>query len=359
VSIQLHEDARLKVPLVSVCLPNLNTLPYLRERLDTIVAQTHKNWELVVSDNYSEDGAWEFLEEAGRRDERIALARAPRQGMYANWNNCINRARGEYVYIATSDDTMAPDCLERLVEALEHRPDCDLAHCALKVIDQTGSELGPWWSDTSMFAESSGDLINRRHARYAPFDGLLHLSGTTVYTSITQLLIRRCLFERVGLFEGRWGSVGDYNWCMRASLVANTVHIPDTWASWRWHTDQATAKVKYDSPEHETKIREMIVHAIGATESSIPEAMSTELRRWLAEAENLRGFLATITAIKQPITRWAYILAALGRGREAAWRHIVSRRLSGRPLWPDFAKQRASQCGVTTVLQELPATASA
>jgi len=39
--------------------------------------------------------------------------------MYANWNNCINLAQGKYVYIATSDDTMTPDCLEKMVGALE------------------------------------------------------------------------------------------------------------------------------------------------------------------------------------------------------------------------------------------------
>jgi glycosyltransferase involved in cell wall biosynthesis len=44
-------------PLVSICLPNLNTRTHLQERVDTIFAQTYRNWELVVGDNYSDDGA--------------------------------------------------------------------------------------------------------------------------------------------------------------------------------------------------------------------------------------------------------------------------------------------------------------
>ena len=100
-------------PLVSVCLPNLNTYPYLRERVDTILAQTYENWELVISDNHSEDGAWEFFQDLAKQDPRVSIAQAPREGLYPNWNQCVRRARGEYVYIATSDDGMAPDCLEK------------------------------------------------------------------------------------------------------------------------------------------------------------------------------------------------------------------------------------------------------
>ena len=77
-----------------------------------------------------------------------------------------------------------------------------------------------------MFARSSGQLLHRAHIRRAPFDGLSHLTGEIVYTSLTQLLIRQSLFTGIGLFSSRWGSVGDFNWNMRACLVANTVHLP-------------------------------------------------------------------------------------------------------------------------------------
>src|SRR5437764_4130389 len=217
-------------PRVSVCLPNLNNRPFLEERLSTIFDQSFTDWELVIFDNLSDDGAWDFFQQAARSDGRIRIAQAPRQGMYANWNNCINAARGEYVYIATSDDNMASDCLEKLVEAMDANPECDLAHCALRMFDRNGDELpSEWWSQWSLFARSSRPLLNQRHVRRAPYDGLLHLSGDTVYTSITQLLIRRSLFALTGLFESRWASLGDFNWNMRAGLLANAVHVPDTW----------------------------------------------------------------------------------------------------------------------------------
>jgi hypothetical protein len=64
---------------------------------------------MVVSDNFSDDGEWEFFEEVALRDGRIPIAQASRRGLYQNWNSCVERARGKYGYIATSDDTMASD----------------------------------------------------------------------------------------------------------------------------------------------------------------------------------------------------------------------------------------------------------
>ena len=128
----------MSMPRVSICLPNLNNRSFLEERLATVYAQTFSDWELVVSDNYSEDGAWELFQAQALQEPRMAIAQAPRSGMYENWNNCVRQARGEFVYIATSDDTMAPDCLEKLLAALEAHPECDLAHCPLRAIDETG-----------------------------------------------------------------------------------------------------------------------------------------------------------------------------------------------------------------------------
>jgi len=50
----------MKGPLVSVCLPNFNTRSFLQERIQTIFDQTYDNWEMIVSDNFSDDGSWEL-----------------------------------------------------------------------------------------------------------------------------------------------------------------------------------------------------------------------------------------------------------------------------------------------------------
>jgi len=321
------------MPKVSICVPNLNTRPFLEERFETIFKQTFQDWELIVVDNYSEDGAWEFLQEQASREKRMCLSQAPREGLYANWNNCIRQARGEYVYIATSDDTMAPDCLEKLVAALDAHPECEMAHCSLKEIDEQGRDIGDWWFTSSTFANSAPDMLRRRHIRRAPLDGVLHMGAKSVYISITQLLIRRTLFERVGGFESRWGSIGDFNWNMRAALVASTVHVPDTWGGWRTHSGQATAKVDENTTEHRRLKEEMIENAMQRSLALLPKAIQGQwwqsLRKHLRQREELKRCLRTR---KSRVARTAKLLVECAKGSPIALQY-AGWRVRRNPFW--------------------------
>lgn len=329
----------MSMPRISVCLPNLNTRPFLEERVATIFAQTFTDWELIVSDSYSKDGSWEFFQELAARDPRVLISQEP-PGLYENWNHCIRHARGEYIYFATSDDTMAPNCLERLMRALDEHPDCDLAHCPLRIVGENGQPLPDvqeWWSHRSLFARSSGSLRERSHIRRAPFDGLLLLGGETVYNSITELMIRRSLFDRIGFFEPRWGSIGDFNWAMRASLVANTVHVPDTWGGWRMHSNQATAGLRLLSPEHASKIDEMIDHAIERSQPFLAAKVGLALTtRWRDDARDIREFLRERRKRTTWLSRQRFLFERLLTGSRAA-RQFLKDRFTGRNRDPFFA----------------------
>jgi len=248
-------------PRVSILLPNLDNRPFLDERMRTILAQTFSDWELIVVDNYSADGAWEFFQDMAAKDPRIHISQAPRQGMYANWNNCLRLAKGDYIYIATSDDTMSAQFLEIMVKALDDHPACGLAHCKLTVIDEGGAPHPVIAWERFFCALYFGQLIDQKHIRLAPHDGLLHCGVKTVYTSITQLLIRRSLFERIGLFLTDYGSIADFEWGMRASLLADTIHIPQYLATWRVHRSQGSNLDFFKSPQYRTQLLKLVEHA--------------------------------------------------------------------------------------------------
>jgi glycosyltransferase involved in cell wall biosynthesis len=249
-------------PRISICTPNLNNLQFLPEWLASVRDQSYARWELIIVDGGSNDGAWEYLFKHSKTEPRMRLYQEPANGIYDGLNSCIRLARGEYIYVSPGDDIIAPNCLERLVAALDGRPDCGLAHCRLQAFGEGSVELNSWWQGSSLFALSSGELLDSAHIRLAPMDGLLHLYGETVYTSLTQLLIRRSLFDNIGFFDDRWGSIGDFHWGMRAGLVTNTVHVPHTWGGWRLHDMQATRTTGLDPSGHRTKIEEMIDDAL-------------------------------------------------------------------------------------------------
>src|SRR5690349_16386964 len=111
-----------KTPLVSICLPNLNTRSFLDERMETIRSQTMTDWELIICDSHSSDGAWEFFQKF-KGDPRIRMAQVPREGIYAGWNECLRRATGEYIYIATSDDTADTRLLDKMTRPFRRFPE--------------------------------------------------------------------------------------------------------------------------------------------------------------------------------------------------------------------------------------------
>ena len=325
-------------PKVSICVPNLNTRPFLPERFDTIFQQSFQDWELLVYDSYSDDGSWEYIQELAANEKRMRIWQGPRQGTPGSWNPCIRAGCGEYVYVATSDDTMALDCLEKLVAALDQHEACGLAHCPLVHIDETGAPLpDQWWPERTVFGRSAGGLVNQPHVRRAPYDGLLPLTGEHAYFSFTQLLIRRSLFAKVGPLESRWGSFGDFNWYMRAGLVSNTVHVPDTWATLRTHPKSATFVVPFGTPEFHGKIEAMILDALQACEGYLDPSVVAGLKsHWIDWTRDMRSYYAGLKHRQSALFRRLYQLAQVFAGTKAARSEIFG-QLFRKPKWGDNA----------------------
>lgn len=319
--------------MISICMPTLNSEAFMTSRLESIRRQTYTDWELVVVDSQSDDATLPMIEAFAEQGGVVRVYQGPRDGIYTNINRSIEYAQGEYVYIATSDDTMADDCLEKLAKALDRHPGCGLAHCPLKILDANDESIeDDWWSDRSSFVRSAGGLLHQTHLRKAPYDGMLHMLGQTVYTSLTQLLIRRELFDRIGMFRSDWGPIGDFYWDMRAALTMDTIHVGDTWASWRVHETQATVHSSDGKSRNADKIDAMIEQALKDADQDLPEAVRTSLASWQDQARQLRHFLSDINAADSRVARWAYLTGQLLKGAAPARRYVLGKLGCGAKL---------------------------
>jgi glycosyltransferase involved in cell wall biosynthesis len=112
-------------PLVSVVTPVYNGAEYIRECIESVLAQTYENWEYVIVENCSTDDTLEIAREYEQRDPRIRVA-AP--GVFLGAVDNANRAMGEispqskYTKVLHADDWLFPECLERMVELAETNP---------------------------------------------------------------------------------------------------------------------------------------------------------------------------------------------------------------------------------------------
>jgi len=136
-----RETAR-PVPRVSVGLCVYNGENYLEPALDSLLAQTYTDFELIVSDNGSADRTEAICRERAARDHRVRYVRHDvNRGTHWNFAHALGLARGEYFRWAAHDDVCAPEFLERCVEVLDRDPDVILCMPGTVDIDERGDEL--------------------------------------------------------------------------------------------------------------------------------------------------------------------------------------------------------------------------
>jgi glycosyltransferase involved in cell wall biosynthesis len=111
------------MPKVSVIVPNFNHARFLRKRIDSVLHQTFQDFELILLDDCSLDDSRSVLSEYARYSSvRIEFNEMNSGSAFKQWNKGVRLARGEYVWIAESDDYADERLLERLVQQLDEEP---------------------------------------------------------------------------------------------------------------------------------------------------------------------------------------------------------------------------------------------
>jgi glycosyltransferase involved in cell wall biosynthesis len=130
-------------PKVSVCIPTYNYGRYLAEAVESVLAQTFRDYELLVIDDCSTDETDEVMRGFAERDERIRYIRnAENLGMVENWNLCLRQARGEYIKYLFGDDLLSSKCaIEKMAAALDADPSISLVGSARNIIDENSNPI--------------------------------------------------------------------------------------------------------------------------------------------------------------------------------------------------------------------------
>lgn len=118
-------DASVGSPVFSICIPSYNAAAIIEETLDSVLAQTFGDFEVIVVDDASTDATEEVVRRYG--DPRMRVERnAVNVGYARNVARCWELARGTYVYLLGNDDVLSPVALERTLEAFRSDPDVAL-----------------------------------------------------------------------------------------------------------------------------------------------------------------------------------------------------------------------------------------
>jgi glycosyltransferase involved in cell wall biosynthesis len=190
---------------VAICVPSYAAERFLAEALDSVLAQTEQNWEMVIVDDASLDGSFEIAQKYAAADRRITAMRNPDNlGAAASWSRAVAATSAPFVKLLCCDDAIRPDCLERQL--------------AMFAADTEG-RLGLVAAQRQLIAED-GALIRKRHGlmglkRSASTIGHRELveamlrTGTNPLGEPSTVMFRRDALTQAGGFDPQWRYVID------------------------------------------------------------------------------------------------------------------------------------------------------
>ena len=221
------------MPRVSVVVPAYNSVAFIDATMQSILAQTFTDFEVVVSDHSSTDGTWEALQRY-TADPQVRVSRlASGGGMLANFKAVTDLATGEFIKLVCGDDVLYPDSLAAQVAALTAHPSAVLAASTKNVIDAAGMPVLRDRGLRGLRGEVTGTDAIRRTV----------LAGTNIFGEPGAVLFRRVALADAGGWDARYPYLMDQATYCRVLLRGNLVAVPGPLSAFRVSQSQRSAEL--------------------------------------------------------------------------------------------------------------------
>lgn len=211
------------MPLISVLLPAHNARPYIREAVESVLAQTLSDFELLVHDDGSTDGTPEVLRDLADADRRVRLTCGPNRGLVSTLNMLFARARGMYIARMDADDVCTPRRFAAQVERLESSPQTVCIGGAVVLMDASGK---PVHHPTPVL----GDEAVQLHA----------MAGRTPLCH-PATMFRAGAMEQVGAYRSEMWPAEDLDLFLRLGEIGLLDNVPETVLHYRLHATSISA----------------------------------------------------------------------------------------------------------------------
>lgn len=218
-------------PTVSVCLPVFNGERYLAAAIESVLAQTFADFELVVCDDLSTDSSREIIQNYVAKDSRVRLhANEAQQGLFENYNLCLSLSRAPFIKWFAQDDILYPQALERMVPILRDNPTVSLVASAKKIVDAFGAERDFEAPQLADGLHDGNSLIGESLKQYRNFVG-----------EPVAVLVRK---DRCGTgFDPNYCSLGDNELWFRVLKDSQLFFVSEPLVAFRQHKDSTTHKL--------------------------------------------------------------------------------------------------------------------
>lgn len=227
-------------PLVSICIPTYNGASYLKECLDSILAQTFADFEVILVDDGSSDNTVEIAREYARRDKRIRVEQNEHNlGLVNNWNRCVELASGEWIKFVFQDDFIEETCTEKLLKVAN--PETTIICCRRKFCFEDGVEPK---IRKSYLKIPTIDALFPKKTNISPVE-FCEVALDNYWINFigepNNVLFRRSVFFQFGPFNKHFISLCDYEYWLRIAVNRGLSYVPEILATFRVHNKGTTA----------------------------------------------------------------------------------------------------------------------
>jgi glycosyltransferase involved in cell wall biosynthesis len=298
-------------PRVSVIIPNFNHARFLRKRIESVLRQTYQNFELILLDDCSTDDSRSILSEyVGDARVRIDFNQKTSGSTFKQWNKGVRLARGEYVWIAESDDYAGERLLERLLAILAAEPSVTFAYCRSNRILENGQQDGfcdfylvdcdplRWTAD---FRSNGREECEKCFVHSNPVP---NASG---------VVFRKSIYERVGGADERLRLCGDWKLWASMALEGTVAYLSEPLNYFRSHGANVSSISRHGglNVAESLEVVNWILNRV-----SVPEP-TLEIIRWNAS----QGWVGAVMSLHVSLSvKWRVL-----KGAKALDPHAVRR----------------------------------
>jgi glycosyltransferase involved in cell wall biosynthesis len=308
---------------VSIVIPAYNSERFLAETIESVIAQSYVDWELIIIDDGSQDSTPSIIAEYTARDSRIRRFRQDNRGLSAARNRGIAASDHElpYIIFLDSDDVWEPHALDTLVGALERDPDAVASYGLARYIDQSTQPIFPGVCESRCRIRATfvdDRVVSIGAAQPSTFETFI-VAGCIATPGVC--LMRRAALTRAGEFDTSLRQCEDWDMYIRLSRTGHFHFIDDVVLGYRVHSANMTRNRRVQKRMERIVLRK----AMSAPEN---DAHHREVARRSYRSGQRFFFRAKVDYLKSSLQEHDYRRAA----REACYAlGHAARYVRGRP----------------------------
>ena len=222
------------MPKVSIVIPNYNHSKYLGERIESILAQTYLDFEIIILDDCSTDNSLLVLNNYMDHPKvsHFVLNNENSGSVFYQWDKGIRLAQGEYIWIAESDDVASPFFLENLMDEMDKDKSLGLSFCQSNKINSFGEVYGDWINHTVEF----GDNIFLKSFKMGGCEFIdRFLVEQNSIPNASGVIFRKDAYLKVDRVNKGFKTIGDWNLWIKILSQSNVYFSCEKFNYFRMH----------------------------------------------------------------------------------------------------------------------------